>query len=569
MSINRMNFGIDLLRLRSPEEETADDGQLLERFLTQRDEAAFAVLVRRHGPMVLGVCRRILGNAADADDAFQAVFLVLVRKGSSLTGRTVLGDLLHGVARHTALKVKVNAARRRVKEQATARPVAAYAEEVRNDWLPLLDEQLSRLPEKYRLPILLCDLEGRTRAEVASQLGWPEGTVAGRLARGRALLAKRLLRVTQLLCGLLPGTLAGNSALGALSPHLVISTVRAGTLATSKAIALSGLSGEALTLAEGVMRTMFWNKMKNGVWVLLATGLLACVGGLTLHVMTGGGPATAAPMTPSRTQVPAQKAEAVEGLKLTLAAQLVEAPVPESPPLILKKLGRAPDPSPDLRKELYHLDKTYRHGAPEQFVELEEKAKVLVKQYLEKDDQARIWGQLALIAGQSGIDKHVEFVRKYAAKCLEVSRNPLDRSRMYSMLASTLDLGGTAFAKGRREAAVILLKGYREMLAQELPEIAPELPGVEKIGDIIGEGGEEAAKARARHAAQMAACEEAEFIREQIGHRETLVLQLRELYKPNPILHGRSKDGPEELQALAAKSMTDTQVHLLMKKTTE
>src|SRR5262245_46478683 len=169
------------------------DGQLLSRFLSRRDEAAFVALVRRHGPMVLGVCRRVLGNAADAEDASQATFLVLVKKAPSLTGRAVLGDWLHGVARRTALSARRACARRRAREEAMARPEVP-GEATENAWLPLLDEELSRLPENYRLPIVLCDLEGKTRREAADRLGWPEGTVAGRLARGRAMLARRLGR---------------------------------------------------------------------------------------------------------------------------------------------------------------------------------------------------------------------------------------------------------------------------------------------------------------------------------------------------------------------------------------
>jgi hypothetical protein len=252
-----------------------------------------------------------------------------------------------------------------------------------------------------------------------------------------------------------------------------------------------------------------------------------------------------------------------------LAVPLFGVPLPNSPPPAPKKLDRVPDPSGELRAELNQLDVKYRHGTPDQFAEMEEKAESLAKQYTAKDDQARIWGQLAHVGGQSWINKHREFVRKYATKCLGLSRDPLERGRMYSLLASTVDVDGFAFPKGRREAAAILLTGYRELLAQELPEAAPELPVVEKLGDVIGNRGVEEAQALARHAAQVAAREEAEFIRGQVDRRDTLAQQLRDFYKPDVNRHGHSLDGPEELRTMAAKSLTDSQVRLLMKKVME
>ncbi|HKB04258.1 MAG TPA: sigma-70 family RNA polymerase sigma factor [Gemmataceae bacterium] len=216
------------------------DGQLLDRFLHHRDESAFAALVERHGPMILGVCRRALGNSADAEDAFQATFIVLMRRAESLAGRPVVGDWLHGVARRTALKARTAAARRRARERTATGP-ARTPEEPRNDWLPLLDQELARLPEKYRQPIVLCDLEGQTRDEAARQLGWPAGTVGGRLARGRQLLAKRLIRASLVVTG-------GLATEAGLSPPLVAATVRA---------AISGQStAAALTLAEAVTRSL-------------------------------------------------------------------------------------------------------------------------------------------------------------------------------------------------------------------------------------------------------------------------------------------------------------------------
>src|SRR5260370_26581373 len=187
------------------------DGQLLQRFLTRRDEAAFAVLVRRHGPMVLGVCRRILHNSHDADDAFQATFLVLVRKAPVLASRAVVGNWLHGVAYRTALKARSADARRRVKERAMSRP-EALEEDLRPEWHALLDRELNGLPERDRAPAILCDLEGKTRREAARLLGCPEGTLSGRLSRARSLLARRLARHG------LP--LSGGAVAAALAPRM-------------------------------------------------------------------------------------------------------------------------------------------------------------------------------------------------------------------------------------------------------------------------------------------------------------------------------------------------------------
>jgi RNA polymerase sigma factor (sigma-70 family) len=287
---NRSSLDIlPLLQAARVQNAGKTDGQLLDQFVTQRDEAAFEALVRRHGPMVLGVCRRILGNVADAEDAFQATFIVLLRKAASLTARSVLGDYLHGVAHRTALKARCAAARRRAMEQALPTTIARVGED-RNDWLPILDEELARLPEKYRLPMVLCDLEGKTRREAAGQLGWPEGTVAGRLARGRALLAKRLLRGAQVLSGGVPGVLLEGAAQAALPPGLVSSTVQAvASVVGGQGTAPAVLSTTALTLARGVMQTMFWNKIKIGVMVLLAAVVTTGVGGVIYRVVAGQG----------------------------------------------------------------------------------------------------------------------------------------------------------------------------------------------------------------------------------------------------------------------------------------
>ena len=150
------------------------DGQLLESFVSCNEAAALEVLVRRHRPMVWGVCRRILHNHHDSEDAFQATFLVLVRKAASVMPREMVGNWLYGVAHQTALKARATTARRHMREkQVVDMPEPAVtAQDLWRDLRSVLDQELSRLPEKYRVAIVLCDLEGKTRKEAARQLGW-------------------------------------------------------------------------------------------------------------------------------------------------------------------------------------------------------------------------------------------------------------------------------------------------------------------------------------------------------------------------------------------------------------
>ena len=299
------------------------DGQLLEEFLSQRDEAAFAVLLKRHGPMVLAVCRRVLSNEADVEDAFQAAFLVLIQKARSLTARAILGDWLHQVAQYTALKARVAAARRRVKELSTARSETAPLPSEPNEWLPQLDAALCRLPQKYRLPLILCDLEGKTRRQVADQLGWPEGTVAGRLARGRVLLARRLQRGLEISAVGLPALFAANAAMAAVRPGLVDPLLRAATSVAGGEAVSGVLSTNVLILSQGAIQAMFWKKMKVGALVLLALVALTGTSGWTYHALAGerqaqpilleaAPPLTNTPAPPQTTaQTPAQTKAAI------------------------------------------------------------------------------------------------------------------------------------------------------------------------------------------------------------------------------------------------------------------
>jgi RNA polymerase sigma factor (sigma-70 family) len=253
------------------------DGQLLEDYINRREEAALAALVRRHGPMVWGVCRRGLRNYHDAEDAFQATFLVLVRKVASITSRELLGNWLYGVAYRTAWKARTTAARRRTRErQVLEMPdLKAQQDDNRHDLQRLLDEELSRLPDRYRIPIVLCDLGGMTRKEAAGQLGCPEGTVAGRLARARLMLAKRLARHGLAVSGgALAVVLSASVASASVPSALVSSTIKAATLFAAGPAAAGVTPVKVAALAEGVLKTMLNNLQGTLVALVLVAGLL-------------------------------------------------------------------------------------------------------------------------------------------------------------------------------------------------------------------------------------------------------------------------------------------------------
>lgn len=263
------------------------DGQLLEDYLRRRDEAALAALVRRHGPMVWSVCRRVLSNYHDAEDAFQATFLVLVRKAASIASPELLANWLYGVAHQTARKARATVAKRKVRERQVAQmPEPAVVEQdLRNDLLPLLDQELSRLPDSYRVVIVLCDLEGKTRKEAARHLGLPEGTIASRLARARVLLAKRLIKRGLTLSGVaLAAVLSRNAASASVSLPLLTSTIKGAHLFAAQAA--SGVVGaKAAALTKGVLKAMLLSKLKIATAVLLGLAVVgAGLAGLNYHV---------------------------------------------------------------------------------------------------------------------------------------------------------------------------------------------------------------------------------------------------------------------------------------------
>jgi RNA polymerase sigma factor (sigma-70 family) len=252
------------------------DGELLACFVEHRDDAAFAALVRRHGPMVWGVCRRLLSHH-DAEDAFQAAFLVLVRKAASVRPREMVANWLYGVAHQTALKARATAARRGARErQVTAMPEAAVVEQdLWDDLRPLLDQELTRLPANYRAVIVLCDLEGKTRQEVARQLGLPEGTVGSRLARARAMLAKRLARHgLPLVGGALAAVLSRNVAAAGVPTPVESATIKAASLLAAGEAAAGVIPARVAALAEGVLKMTLLAKLKTVTVLFVAAGII-------------------------------------------------------------------------------------------------------------------------------------------------------------------------------------------------------------------------------------------------------------------------------------------------------
>jgi RNA polymerase sigma factor (sigma-70 family) len=264
------------------------DGQLLEQFACRRGDAAevaFTALVERHGPMVLRACLGIVGNDHDAEDAFQATFLVLMRRGRTLWVEESLGPWLHRVACRAAARVKITAIQRRGMEQRAAEIAQnrnhSHAR-THEDLNQALHEEVDQLPSHYRLPIVLCDLEGHSYEEAARHLGCPVGTVRSRLARGRERLRGRLVRR-----GLAPTAEVTGAAIASkatpmlVPPALLKSMIRAAVPGCEGGSATAGVvSASVSAIAEGVLRVMLWTKIKTMAALILAA--VVSVAGLGL-----------------------------------------------------------------------------------------------------------------------------------------------------------------------------------------------------------------------------------------------------------------------------------------------
>jgi RNA polymerase sigma factor (sigma-70 family) len=292
-----------------------DDGELLQRFLNDQDEGAFQQLLRRHGPMVLATCRRILGDAHEAEDGFQATFLILARKGRSILRLGSLGTWLHRVAYHVAINARARAAKQLAREREVAQMSSTEPETgpAGAELSRLLDEELRGLPDKYRAPLVLCYLEGKTHEEAARELHWPTGSMSRRLARGQQLLQQRLLRR-----GLAFSVTGFTVALAAQASHATVPvalldvTTRAAVPVAAGKSAAGVASAKVAALMEETVAAMALAKIKIAALVFLAMAL--AVGGAAVAWPSRPGTAVVEERRPER-----EWGEPVQGVRLRIS----------------------------------------------------------------------------------------------------------------------------------------------------------------------------------------------------------------------------------------------------------
>jgi RNA polymerase sigma factor (sigma-70 family) len=272
-----------------------DDFQLLERFLNHADQAAFAEVVHRHRRLIWGLCRRLLRQEQDAEDVFQATFLVLALKARSIRKRQGLGSWLHGVAYRCAMQTRRHEARRKRHEQEAVRAVWTDAAEdihLRELW-ELLADEVERLPEKHRAPFVLCCLEGKSQEEAGRDLGWTVGTVSGRLARARQELQKRLAKKGIPMSAMLGVTVLADAE---VSAAVLAAAIRAAAAALSGTAAVaSSISPKVLALVKGVSHAMFMSKIKSVAITLVLIALAAGGGVVAQQAVQDDRPAAGAP----------------------------------------------------------------------------------------------------------------------------------------------------------------------------------------------------------------------------------------------------------------------------------
>ena len=275
MSTGRLSAFIRRLRgdIDAARSGGLSDAQLLDRWLAQRDQAAFEVLLWRHGPMILGVCRRVLRNDADVDDAFQAAFLLLVRKAGAIRQRESVAAWLYQTAYRVALRARDHANKRNARETSGVECLGADDSDAGlwHDVRPILDDEINRLPEKYRTPFIRCYLEGCTNEEAAVEMDCPVGTIHSRLAWARERLRSRLTRRGVTLAGAgLTALLAHKAATAGLPAALAETTLQAAFAYAAHSATAVGVSAGAVALTKGVLRTMFIANLKIAAAVVLA-----------------------------------------------------------------------------------------------------------------------------------------------------------------------------------------------------------------------------------------------------------------------------------------------------------
>jgi RNA polymerase sigma factor (sigma-70 family) len=292
-----------------PNAPELNDGELLQRFTSLQDQAAFEALVQRHARVVWGACRRVTRDAQEAEDAFQATFLVLLHKAGALTGKSSLGSWLYGVGYRIALDASRRAARRQARERKAALMAETRSEDDGpwEDLRPILDAELSRLPEKYRAPLLLCYLEGKTNEQAARELGRPLGSLSMHLARGREMLRERLAqRGVALTLGALATVLAERAATASVPPQVIDLTVTtAYAILTTQTSTAAVASASVAALTEGMVKTMSLTKWKIAAALLISCVALTGSGVLAHHLLAAEEPAVEVaanqPPTPAKT----------------------------------------------------------------------------------------------------------------------------------------------------------------------------------------------------------------------------------------------------------------------------
>jgi RNA polymerase sigma factor (sigma-70 family) len=381
------------------------DHELLQQYVAAQDEASFSVLVKRHGPMVLGLCCRFLQHRQDAEDAFQAVFLVLARKAGSIRKSESIASWLHSVAFRIANKLRATRSRRLARETTLVdvpQPDSSLQELHARETLCVLETELNRLADKYRAPLLLCCLQGRTRDEAAQQLGWSVDVLRGRLDRGRELLRNRLTRRGVSLASTLLVLELAETTQAAMLPSLLTSTMRAVMEAAPSSAAAGMVSSQAAALAQGVIQAMFFAKLK---WVALSLIAVTFLGTgasvLTYQVQAQDRSRNVIAQKPKQEVDPAQLQREIERLKLEL----------EQARLLLKAANQE---ILDLRAQAAAGDKAAKDVAAIAAEKERYRAALILAAKAQEEDVQRRQAREELLRAQAELDRQSALLKRYS-----------------------------------------------------------------------------------------------------------------------------------------------------------